>query len=63
MTMVVIGSLAAAALPRFFNSVSQAQIATNRSMAGHLRAGINIARASWIANGAIYQTGGIDGTN
>ncbi len=59
MVVVIMGILAAAALPRYFNSVTQAHAAANQRIAGELKSGMGIARVAWIAYGAIYQVGGI----
>lgn len=50
--IVVVGILAAAALPRFSNLKTQAQIAANQAFAGALRSAINILHTAWIAQGA-----------
>ncbi|MBP6103853.1 MAG: type II secretion system protein [Gammaproteobacteria bacterium] len=52
MVIVIIGILAAAALPRFANLSGQAQIAANQGIAGALRSSVGIAHAAWIAAGA-----------
>ncbi|MBP6103852.1 MAG: type II secretion system protein [Gammaproteobacteria bacterium] len=52
MVIVIIGILAAAALPRFANLSGQAQIAANQGTAGALRSAVGIAHAAWIAAGA-----------
>ncbi len=52
MVIVIIGILAAAALPRFANLTGQAQIAANQGVAGALRSAVGIAHAAWIAAGA-----------
>lgn len=52
MVIVIIGILAAAALPRFANLNVSAQTASNQGTAGALRAAVGIAHASWIAAGA-----------
>jgi len=57
--VVIIGILGAAALPRYFNAVTQANAAANQRIAAELKSGIGIARVAWIAYGAIYQVGGI----
>ncbi len=52
MVIVIIGILAAAALPRFANLSGQAQIAANQGIAGALRSSVGIAHTAWIAAGA-----------
>ncbi len=49
--IVLIGILAATALPKFSNLTSQAQIAANQGVAGGLGAGVSIAHAAWLALG------------
>ena len=56
MVIVIIGILSAAALPRFANLTSQAQIAANQGTAGALRSAVGIAHAAWIAAGASTST-------
>ena len=50
--IVVIGILAATALPRFSNLSSRAYIATNRQVAATMRTAASTAHAAWIASGA-----------
>lgn len=50
--LVLLGILAATALPKFANLVGQAEDAANRGVGGALASGVNIAHAQWIANGA-----------
>lgn len=50
--IVLIGILAATALPKFANLTSQARTAANQGFAGGLGAAVSIAHAAWIANGA-----------
>ncbi len=61
MVIVIIGILAAAALPRFANLTSQARVASNKGIAGALRSAMMIAHAAWIANGASGTTVTLDG--
>ncbi len=61
MVIVIIGILAAAAIPKFANLTSQAQVAANRGFAGALTEGVAIAHAAWIANGS-PTSGGSGGT-
>lgn len=51
MVIVIIGILAAAALPRFANLTSQARTASNAGVAGAMRSAVMIAHAAWIAAG------------
>ena len=53
MVLVIIALLSAIALPRFAKLGSQAEISSNQSVAGQLRAAVNIAHTQWIASGAI----------
>ncbi len=65
MVIVIIGILAAAALPRFANLTGQAQIAANQGVAGALRSAVGIAHAAWIAAGATTSASSnitLDGT-
>ena len=56
MVIVIIGILAAAALPRFADLSGQAQIAANQGTAGALRSAVGVAHAAWIAAGASSST-------
>jgi len=58
MVIVIVGILAAAALPRFANLSSQASLATHQSIAGALKSSIGIIHAAWIAAGAPPPTPG-----
>jgi len=49
--IVLLGILAATALPKFADLSSQARTAANRGIAGSLAAAVNIAHAQWIAAG------------
>jgi len=51
MVIVIIGILAAVALPKFANLTSQARNAANQGTAGGLSAAVAIAHAAWIAAG------------
>ncbi len=62
MVIVIIGILAAAALPRFANLTSQARVASNKGIAGALRSAMMIAHAAWIAGGASGSTVALDGS-
>ena len=50
--ILILGILAATALPRFMNVNTQAHQAAVAGAAGGLGAGIALARAQWFANGA-----------
>ena len=50
--IVLIGILAATALPKFANLTTQAYTASNQGVAGGLGAAVSIAHAAWIATGA-----------
>ena len=55
MVIVIIGILAAAALPRFANLSARAQSAANQAMAGQFRAAVGTAHVAWIAAGSPNQ--------
>lgn len=50
--IVIVGILAAAALPRFSNLSNQANTASNQAMAGQFRSAVGVMHAAWIAAGA-----------
>ncbi|HKK50011.1 MAG TPA: prepilin-type N-terminal cleavage/methylation domain-containing protein [Myxococcota bacterium] len=50
--IVIIGILAATALPRFVDLTGDAHSASVRAMGGALGSGVNLAHASWLAQGA-----------
>lgn len=50
--IVLIGILAATALPKFANLTTQARNAANQGIAGGLGAAVSVAHAAWIAAGA-----------
>lgn len=50
--IVIIGVLAAAALPRMANLRGQAQVSANRGLAGQFRSAVQIGHTAWIAAGA-----------
>ena len=50
--IVLIGILAATALPKFANMTSQSRTAANNGLAGSLASAISIAHSQWIANGS-----------
>lgn len=49
--IVILGLLAATALPRFINLTRDARIASLQGVAGGLRSGIALARAQYVVNG------------
>lgn len=49
--IVILGILAATALPRFINVTSDARIAAVNGLAGGLRSGVSVAQARFYANG------------
>ncbi len=56
--IVIIGILAAVALPKFANLTTQARTSANQGIGGGLSAAAAIAHASWIAAGASAGVGG-----
>ena len=50
--IVILGILAATALPRFVNLQTDARIAALNGFAGGLRAGVAIVQARWLATGS-----------
>ena len=50
--IVIIGILAATALPRFVDLTGDAQSASVQGMGGALASGVNLTHASWVAQGA-----------
>ena len=57
--IVLLGLLAATALPRFLNTTEQAQEAALQGVAGGISAGVAIAKAQWVANGNSAGTAGV----
>ena len=55
--IIILGILAATALPRFMNVQTQAHQAAVDGAAGGFGAGVAMARAQWVANGS---TGAVD---
>lgn len=51
--MVLLGILAATALPKFANLTSQARLAAIQGVAGGLGDAVNIAYAQWLASGQV----------
>ncbi len=56
--IVLLGILAATALPKFANLTIQAKNAANQGMAGAMGSATSIAHAAWLANGAPTEVGG-----
>ena len=54
--IVLIGILAATALPKFANLTTQAYTASNQGVAGGFGAAVSVAHAAWIAQGASGTT-------
>ncbi|MBC9249586.1 hypothetical protein A9179_04780 [Pseudomonas alcaligenes] len=54
--IVILGILAAIALPKFLNLTSQSYDSVNRGIGGALTSATSLVRAGWLANGA--PTGG-----
>lgn len=50
--IVIIGILAATALPRFVDLTGDAQSASVQAIGGALASGVNLSHASWMAQGA-----------
>ena len=56
MVIVILGILAAVAIPRFINLQTDAQKAAEKGMAGGVRAGISIIRAAFLVGGTTAGT-------
>lgn len=54
--IVILGLLAATALPRFVNLSGQARVASLQGIAGAVASGAALARAQWLVNGSITAT-------
>ena len=50
--IVILGLLAATALPRFVNITGSARLASLQGVAGAVRSGAALARAQWLVNGS-----------
>jgi MSHA pilin protein MshA len=61
--IVILGILAAFAVPRFARLDRQARIASVRAMEGTLRSGTALARSMWLATGTNPATVPMDGAN
>ncbi len=58
MVIVIIGILAAVALPKFANLTTQARNAANQGVAGGMSAAVAISHSAWISAGASAAAGG-----
>jgi prepilin-type N-terminal cleavage/methylation domain-containing protein len=58
LVILLIGILAAVALPQFVNLTIQAKNAANQSLAGTLTSALHMAQAAWLAHGSVDSTGG-----
>lgn len=54
--IVILGILAATALPRFINLTNEARVASLNGMAGGLRSAVGVAQARYFANGNTLAT-------
>lgn len=54
--IVILGLLAATALPRFVNLTSDARLASVQGVGGGLRSAAGLAKARWIVNGSTTAT-------
>ena len=54
--IVILGLLAATALPRFVNLSGQARVASLQGIAGAVASGAALARAQWLVNGSTTAT-------
>ena len=61
--IVILGILAAFAVPRFARLDQQARIASVRAMEGTLRSGSALARSMWLAVGTAPATVAMEGNN
>ena len=52
MVIIILGILAAVALPKFADLSTQARNSANQGVAGGLASAVAIAHASWVANGS-----------
>ena len=56
MVIVILGILAATALPRFTNLADEARVASVNGITGGIRSAVNIARAQYVATGNFTAT-------
>lgn len=61
--IVILGILAAFAVPRFARLDAQARVASVRALEGSLRASSTLARSVWLANGTTPAQIAMDGVN
>jgi MSHA pilin protein MshA len=61
--IVILGILAATALPRFANLQGDARLATSRGAEGAIRSAAALAHAAWLANGTAPATVSMEGVN
>jgi len=61
--IVVLGILAAVAVPRFINVQTEARVAVMQGLAGSVASAANLAHAKWIAAGSTGTTVDMDGTS
>lgn len=54
--IVILGILAAAALPKFVNLQGEARSASMKGLAGGLRSAVEVVRAKWLAVGSTADT-------
>jgi len=54
--IVILGILAATALPRFVNLQADAKVATMKGLAGGLRGAVELVRARWLVTGSSAAT-------
>lgn len=61
--IVILGLLAATALPRFINVTQQARVASVQGMGGGVASAASLAKAQWMVNGSALATSvSMDGT-
>ena len=60
--IVILGILAATALPRFINVTNEARVAAVNGLAGGLRSAVTLAQAAWQAQGASGTSANMSGT-
>jgi MSHA pilin protein MshA len=61
--IVILGLLAATALPRFINITADARVASVNGVAGGLRSAVSLAKAQVLVSGSGGGTISMDGTN
>ena len=60
--IVILGILAATALPRFINLTGDARLAAAQGMAGAIRSAVALAQSTWVARGSTGTTVDMSGT-